>query len=68
MTVPFQIEPKEGKKIKNGPGLIGFREGPAEYMLFLTRLPDGRYQCVSGQFDPYLSVLRPNHAAWWMAE
>lgn len=60
----------EGVVIQNGPILVEFRtEGviatvgerrhvlPApEYLLFLKRLPDGRYEPVSGRIDPGLSV------------
>ena len=62
---------KENEKIPdNGPMLVSFhkesmeihyKEGAAilgepQYMIFLKKRKDGRYECVSGQFDPLLSV------------
>lgn len=42
----------------DGPCLVSF--DPAKkrtrYLIFLTARPDGRYECVSGQIDPNLSV------------
>jgi len=53
----------------NGPQLVEFRRrkddhvvGP-RYLLFLKRMPDGRYEPTSGQLDPIYSVsrlVRPN--------
>jgi hypothetical protein len=58
--------------IEDGPNLVAFRTGAVivkakgeegntvlprpEYLLFLRRLKDGRYEPVSGQTDPALSV------------
>lgn len=60
---------KEGSRIMNGPLLVEFHTKPQtlrgygwaasiepEYMLFLKKSKDGRFECVSGQFDPQLSV------------
>jgi hypothetical protein len=64
----YRLEP--GKGSSNGPLLIQFHakeqriqwsggvrvQGPPDYLLFLKKRADGRYECVSGQFDPALSV------------
>jgi hypothetical protein len=58
--------------IINGPSLVSFRmqgirytvengprvelTGPATYLLFLKKRDDGRYEAVTGQFDPVFSV------------
>jgi hypothetical protein len=43
--------------IPNGPGLVTFdTKSRKQYLMFLTREPDGRYQALSGQTDPDLSV------------
>jgi hypothetical protein len=52
--------------ILDGPLLVAFQTDPVrttravyfppDYMLFLKRLPDGRYEPVSGRIDPALSV------------
>jgi hypothetical protein len=48
---------KEGDDfIRNGPHLIEFKKGIPEYLLFLKRRSDGRYEPVSGQIDPDRSV------------
>jgi hypothetical protein len=63
-------ERKKDLEIQNGPMLVDFHNktlvirypgvavslSPPDYMLFLRGRPDGRYECVSGQFDPALSV------------
>jgi hypothetical protein len=65
------IDPKlpEAGMIIDGPRLVAFRTEPVtiragkdthvlppEYLLFLKRLKDGRYEPVTGQIDPALSV------------
>jgi hypothetical protein len=43
----------------DGPGLLDFgtrRSKEARYLLFLKKRRDGRYECVSGQIDPDVSV------------
>lgn len=45
---------ESGKEL--APRIRAFREGPASYLLFLKRRDDGRYEAVSGQIDPALSV------------
>ncbi len=64
------IKPEDADIIFDGPRFIGFRtkgvtikvEGTdvhmprPEYMLFLKRLKDGRYEAVSGKIDPQPSV------------
>jgi hypothetical protein len=61
---------KEGVSIINGPLLVTFRSnsmllegkskraelGPPDYLLFLKLRKDGRYEPVTGQIDPQLSV------------
>jgi len=62
---------KDGVQIKNGPCLVAFRRsvrvtveegGKAggalrpHYLLFLKARKDGRYEPLSGQYDPALSV------------
>jgi hypothetical protein len=61
---------KDGVKIENGPCLVAFRtksvrivqggkagaSAPPHYLLFLKARSDGRYEPVSGQYDPALSV------------
>jgi hypothetical protein len=61
---------KEGVRIINGPMLVSFAPGRVniegkgwtmtvaqrEYMLFLKKRENGRFEFVSGQFDPELSV------------
>lgn len=50
------IEPIQ---IVDGPLFVDFqKEPPAEYLLFLKRLKDGRYEPVSGRIDPGLSVRK----------
>ena len=52
---------KDGVGVPNGPLLVTFRPpaspltGP-DYLLFLKRRPDGRYEPLSGPIDPVLSV------------
>jgi hypothetical protein len=60
----------EAAIILDGPNLVGFRTGPVtvragkdtqvlpppEYLLFLKRMKDGRYEPVAGQIDPAFSV------------
>ena len=63
--------------IRNGPMFVVFQIGdrklphggtmpPPDYMLFLRRLEDGRYEPVSGQMDPVIAVkeLDDDAAAW----
>ncbi len=43
----------------DGPTLLRFKPDPDEplrYLMFLKRRKDGRYECVSGQVDPAVSV------------
>jgi hypothetical protein len=58
---------KNGGSPPNGPMLVTFRTNaeagkggalslPPEYLLFLKRRTDGRYEAVTGQIDPVLSV------------
>ena len=59
----------EGRLLENGPLFVAFRHGalkakwkdgnivtPVEYLLFLRKLDDGRFELVSGQIDPELAV------------
>ncbi len=66
----YRLNLKEGQEIGDGPLLVSFQAkesrvrrewgttvlAPPEYMMFLKKRNDGRYECVSGQFDPSLSV------------
>jgi hypothetical protein len=66
----FHYRLKPGVHVENGPLLISFRTkrlaiqtkqakvglGVPSYLLFLKKRPDGRYEAVSGQIDPKLSV------------
>jgi hypothetical protein len=56
---------KDAPPVENGPLLVSFQNtadsggmavGAPTYLLFLKRRADGRYECVSGQIDPALSV------------
>jgi len=50
------LDPKH-RGIPNGPNLVAFRlKEPPEYLLFLKRLKDGRYEPLSGRIDPMYSV------------
>jgi hypothetical protein len=43
----------------NGPMLIHFdTKSPGQYLLFLKRAMDGRYEPVSGRIDPFWSVKK----------
>jgi hypothetical protein len=47
--------------IKNGASFVRFRgkdrwDQAPQYLAFLKKRPDGRYECVSGHLDPDLSV------------
>jgi len=60
----------EGSAIFNGPQLVEFRSGPVtvgagpskrvvakpEYLLFLKKMKDGRYEPLSGHIDPIDSI------------
>ena len=60
----------EGRGTYDGPQLVKFRPGPVtvgagpskrvvakpEYLLFLKKMKDGRYEPVSGQIDPVDSI------------
>jgi hypothetical protein len=66
----FHYRMKEGSRIANGPQLASFHASrmsiqhaggavvlaAPEYLLFLIRRKDGRFECVSGQEDAELSV------------
>jgi hypothetical protein len=70
----FRMKKEYESRSSNGPMLVKFNtkplEGPGwsgpppEYMLFLKKSKDGRLQCISGQFDPELSVKQILEA--WM--
>jgi hypothetical protein len=43
------------------PGLVGFdprMDKKIRYLMFLKKRPDGRYECVSGQVDPNVSISK----------
>jgi hypothetical protein len=42
------------KSLKRGDGMVEVPQ--PDYMLFLRKLKDGRYEPVSGKIDPQLSV------------
>lgn len=49
--------PASAAPIPNGPGLVSFDpKERKQYLMFLKRDPDGRYQALSGQTDPDLSI------------
>ena len=49
--------PVSAVPIPNGPGLVTFDpKAKKQYLMFLKREPDGRYQALSGQTDPDLSI------------
>lgn len=49
--------PASTAPIPNGPGLVSFDpKDRKQYLMFLKREPDGRYQALSGQTDPDLSI------------
>jgi hypothetical protein len=67
----YRLNEKKVSAIIDGPTLIEFRSGPTtikakgylkywyaevEYLLFLKARKDGRYEPVSGEYDPSLSV------------
>jgi len=70
---------KEGVIVNDGPSLVRFRTkrglsirtktikaaaGKPDYMLFLKRNKDGRYEPVSGRIDPRLSVKEIYSPLW----
>jgi hypothetical protein len=63
---PAEKEPRGLVSIRqtpdvDGPCLIRFDpqgEKDARYLMFLKKRPDGRYECVSGQVDPDMSVSK----------
>jgi hypothetical protein len=45
------------KPIVNGPGLVSFDpQAKHQYLMFLKKTEDGRFEPVSGQLDPYFSI------------
>lgn len=58
----------DGKPFQNGPSFVEFRStlkietqsmnllSPIEYLLFLRRCDDGRFEMISGQIDPEFAV------------
>jgi hypothetical protein len=49
--------PASTAPIPNGPGLVSFDPAARkQYLMFLKREPDGRYQALSGQTDPDMSI------------
>ena len=49
--------PEPAMPLPNGPGLVRFDPGSRDqYLMFLTREPDGRYRALSGQTDPDLLI------------
>jgi hypothetical protein len=48
---------KNDQPIPNGPGLVEFEPGSRkQYLMFLRREKDGRYEALTGQTDPDLSI------------
>lgn len=48
---------KTAVEIIDGPGFVKFDPAAGQkYMLYLKRLEDGRFEPVSGQYDPHFSV------------
>jgi hypothetical protein len=68
--VHYRYKLKRGTQVANGPSLATFHKdrvsvtypggsasmAPPEYLLFLRRRGDGRFECISGQMDAALSV------------
>jgi hypothetical protein len=66
----YRLDPERREVIVNGPMLVTFHSDnlklklnnvtnavlKPEYLLFLKKRGDDRYECVSGQYDPRLSV------------
>lgn len=60
----FKIAMLDPRGVMNGPLLMTFKIDPRlvefgsgpEYLLFLKKTKDGRYEPVSGRFDPVLSI------------
>lgn len=49
--------PDSSVPVRNGPSLVSFDPAARkQYLMFLKREPDGRYQALSGQIDPDLSI------------
>jgi hypothetical protein len=59
LLVSFRAEPLVLKGVVNGKA-FKTTVGSPEYMLFLRVRPDGRFEPVSGQIDPALSVRELN--------
>lgn len=58
------IEANPPEIVTNGQALLDFRpDGGDEYLLFLKKLPDGRYEAMNGQTDPAFSVRALTSAA-----
>ncbi len=53
----FRINRVRGVLLINGPLLANFKE-KQEYLLFLRKRQDGRFELVSGQIDPVLAVRK----------
>jgi hypothetical protein len=70
VVVHYRVHPKKELLVANGPHLVEFHAKcleisypggktslpPPDYMLFLKKRKDGRYECVTGQVDPIYSV------------
>ncbi len=51
------FDPKFLPKEEDGPSIVEFdATGHTQYLLFLKKRDDGRYEAVSGAMDGYLSV------------
>jgi hypothetical protein len=54
--------PADTMAIPNGPGLVTFDpKSRKQYLMFLKREADGRYQALSGQTDPDMSIEPLRH-------
>jgi hypothetical protein len=59
-TKPVRIEGKAGGDDNTPVTAFVMELGPPEYLLFLKAGQDGRFEPVSGQYDPALSVREVN--------
>ena len=51
----------------NPPGLVGFEPKSHDaYLMFLQKQSDGTYRAMSGQMDPFLSVIKLEPIPVWL--
>jgi hypothetical protein len=62
LLVSFKVQPIKDRGESFAEWAMPAYGGPPHYMLFLMKRADGRFECISGQIDPFLSVMRLNKA------